>query len=149
MPNIAIHDPGQLFRIKDTEKNKIIFSGDLGSTAGLEDPLEKGTATHSSILAWRILWTTVHGVGCKELDTTEQFSLTYSSGIFFHKTMSNGAWTQNKISMIPFSEKDIPFIILLHFLKKEVSVWFSYAFISFPTLVYLPFTIREQIFSRQ
>ena len=22
-----------------------------------EDPLEKGTATHSSILAWRILWT--------------------------------------------------------------------------------------------
>ena len=24
---------------------------------GWEDPLEKGTATHSSILAWRILWT--------------------------------------------------------------------------------------------
>ena len=24
---------------------------------GQEDPLEKGTATHSSILAWRILWT--------------------------------------------------------------------------------------------
>ena len=22
-----------------------------------EDPLEEGTATHSSILAWRILWT--------------------------------------------------------------------------------------------
>ena len=35
---------------------------------GLEDPLEKGMATHSSILAWRIPWTeepggaTVHGV---------------------------------------------------------------------------------------
>ena len=33
-----------------------------------EDPLEKGMATHSSILAWRISWTeergraTVHGV---------------------------------------------------------------------------------------
>ena len=33
-----------------------------------EDPLDEGTATHSSILAWRILmdrgdwWTTVHGV---------------------------------------------------------------------------------------
>ena len=25
---------------------------------GWEDPLEKGTATHSSILAWRIPWTT-------------------------------------------------------------------------------------------
>ena len=24
---------------------------------GWENPLEKGTATHSSILAWRILWT--------------------------------------------------------------------------------------------
>ena len=28
---------------------------------GWEDPLEKGTAIHSSILAWRIPWT-VHGV---------------------------------------------------------------------------------------
>ena len=24
---------------------------------GGEDPLEKGMATHSSVLAWRILWT--------------------------------------------------------------------------------------------
>ena len=24
---------------------------------GWEDPLEKGIATHSNILAWRILWT--------------------------------------------------------------------------------------------
>ena len=27
-----------------------------------EDPLEKGKATHSSVLAWRIPWTKVHGV---------------------------------------------------------------------------------------
>ena len=26
------------------------------SSLGWEDPLEKGKATHSSILAWRILW---------------------------------------------------------------------------------------------
>ena len=32
--------------------------GDLG----WEDPLEKGMATHSGILAWKIPWTTVHGV---------------------------------------------------------------------------------------
>ena len=34
------------------------------SSLGLEDPLEKGMATHCSILAWRMLWTevTVHGV---------------------------------------------------------------------------------------
>ena len=36
---------------------------------GREDPLEKGKATHSSILAWRIPW------GHKELDTTERLSL--------------------------------------------------------------------------
>ena len=29
---------------------------------GWEDPLEKGKATHSSILAWRIPWSVVHGV---------------------------------------------------------------------------------------
>ena len=27
---------------------------DMGSIPGLEDPLEEGMATHSSILAWRI-----------------------------------------------------------------------------------------------
>ena len=32
---------------------------------GWEDDLEKGKATHSSILVWRIPW------GCKELDMTE------------------------------------------------------------------------------
>ena len=31
---------------------------DMGSIAGVRgDPLEKGMATHSSILAWRITWT--------------------------------------------------------------------------------------------
>ena len=42
---------------------------------GWEDPLEKGMATHSSILTWRIPWTEDPGrlqsVGYKELDTTE------------------------------------------------------------------------------
>ena len=47
---------------------------------GWEDPLEKATATHSSILAWRIPWTEEPGRlyspwGCKELDTTKRLSL--------------------------------------------------------------------------
>ena len=42
---------------------------------GWEDPLEKGKATHSSSLAWRILWTVYSTWGCKELDMTEQLSL--------------------------------------------------------------------------
>ena len=31
--------------------------GDLGLIFNQEDPLEKGMATHSSTLAWRIPWT--------------------------------------------------------------------------------------------
>ena len=38
-----------------------------------EDPLEKGMATHSSILAWRIAWTVPKSAwGRKESDMTEQ-----------------------------------------------------------------------------
>ena len=33
------------------------MQGDPGSVLGWEDPLEKGMATHSSILAWSIPWT--------------------------------------------------------------------------------------------
>ena len=45
---------------------------------GWEDHLEKGKATHSSILAWRIPWTReVHGV--TELDPTERLSLSHST----------------------------------------------------------------------
>ena len=56
---------------------------------GWEDPLEKGMATHSSILAWRTPWTEEPGKlqsmpgyspwGHKELDTTEQLTLSFLS----------------------------------------------------------------------
>ena len=35
-------------------KESTCNAGDLGSILGWEDPLEKGMATHSNILAWRI-----------------------------------------------------------------------------------------------
>ena len=46
---------------------------------GWEDPLEKGKATHSSTLAWKIqsMDCIVHGVA--ESDTTERLSLHFSS----------------------------------------------------------------------
>ena len=37
-------------------------AGDQVQSLGWEDPLERGMATHSSILAWRIPWAEVHGV---------------------------------------------------------------------------------------
>ena len=48
-----------------------------------EDPLEKEMAIHSSTLAWKIPWTEepdrLHSPwGHKELDTTEQLSLSLS-----------------------------------------------------------------------
>ena len=45
------------------------------SALGREDPLEEGTVTHSSILAWRIPWTEEPGepqsMGLQESDITE------------------------------------------------------------------------------
>ena len=38
-------------------KESSFSAGDLGSIPGWERSLEKGMATHSSILAWRIPWT--------------------------------------------------------------------------------------------
>ena len=47
---------------------------------GQEDPLQKGQATHSSILAWRSPW--MSPWGRKESDTTERLSLS----LLFHSS---------------------------------------------------------------
>ena len=38
-------------------KNPLAMQETRVRSLGWEDPLEKGIATHASILAWRILWT--------------------------------------------------------------------------------------------
>ena len=57
---------------------------------GQEDPLEKETATHSSILAWRILWTrSLVGYSLwvyNESDTTKE--LTHFSCIQSNKSFT-------------------------------------------------------------
>ena len=54
-------------------------AGDPGSILGSEDSLEKGMATHSSIVAWRIPWTEEPGglqpMGLQESGTTKHLSL--------------------------------------------------------------------------
>ena len=54
---------------------QVCKAGDLDSISGSGRPLEKGMATHSSILAWRSPWTEepggLHSMGSKELDMTE------------------------------------------------------------------------------
>ena len=55
-------------------KNLPVMQETQVPTLGWEDPLEKGMATHSRILAWRIPWTEEPGglqsMGLQELDTT-------------------------------------------------------------------------------
>ena len=65
-------------------KNLPAMQETLSFSPGLGDPLEKGMATDSSILVWRIPWTEEPGglqsMGCKESDTTEQLnSFTFNS----------------------------------------------------------------------
>ena len=65
---------------------------------GWEDTPEKGTATHSSILAWRIAWTEEPGrlqsQGCKDLDIIERLSLHIS---VMHGTEKK--WTGKRIQI--------------------------------------------------
>ena len=55
------------------------------------NPLEKGKATHSSMLAWRIPWTKepsrLQSMGLQKLDTTERLSLSFLF-FFFHNNKS-------------------------------------------------------------
>ena len=63
-------------------KNLPAVWGTWVQSLGWEDPLEKGMATHSSILAWRIPCTEEPGrlqsMGLQELDTTEQLTHTHT-----------------------------------------------------------------------
>ena len=58
-----------------TVKNLLPMLETQVQSRGREDPLEEEMAMHSSILAWRILWTEEPGRlnswGHKESDTTE------------------------------------------------------------------------------
>ena len=73
----------QLWLVAQTVKNPPIMREAWVQSLGWEDPLEKGTATHSSILAWRIPWAEEPGRlhsawGHNELDMTERLSLSLS-----------------------------------------------------------------------
>ena len=56
-------------------------TGDRGSIPGLEDPLEKKVATHSSIFAWRILWTEepsrLQSMGSQRVSQTQLSDFTF------------------------------------------------------------------------
>ena len=69
-----------------TVKNPPAMQETWVQSLGGEDLLEKGMATHSSILAWRIPWTEEPGglqsMGCKESDMTEVTARRHVRGTF-------------------------------------------------------------------
>ena len=90
---------------------------------GWEDPLEKGKATHSSILAWKIPWT-VHGVAkswmwLSNFHFTFTFTETRKSRVqqdspqanFFFNENINKSLTKHEKSMKYFNALVLIFII--------------------------------------
>ena len=65
-----------------------------------EDALEKETATHSRILAWRIPWT-VQSWGRKESDMTEQLSLSLNVPYNHNTVLSASCLLQNPACFHP------------------------------------------------
>ena len=68
-----------VFPVVQTVKNLSAVQETRVWSLGREDPLEKGMATHPSILAWRLPWTEEPG-GCspsgrRESDRTERLTL--------------------------------------------------------------------------
>ena len=51
-------------------KNLLVIQETWVQSLGQEDPLEKGMATHSSILAWKIPWTEESG-GLQSMGVTK------------------------------------------------------------------------------
>ena len=62
------------FLVAQMVKNLCAVQENWVQSLGPDDTLEKGIATHSSILAWRILWTEepvqLQSVPCKESEMT-------------------------------------------------------------------------------
>ena len=72
----------QDFPVAQTVKNLPVMQETRVQSLGQEDPLEKGMAIHSSILAWRIPWTDKPGglqfMGSLRVGPTEQLKHTHT-----------------------------------------------------------------------
>ena len=95
---------------------------DLGSILGWEDPLEKGTAIHSSILAWRIpvdrgaWWAKAHGVTKSWTWLSNFHSLTLC--------MVRKLGNQDCLKCVKSKHKD-QHLLLLPRSQKLLTSWFS------------------------
>ena len=82
LPQICWGTSGVASLVAQTVKNMPAMWETQVRSLAWEDPVEKGMANDSSILAWRIPWTEEAGrlqfMGSQESDTTEQLTLSPS-----------------------------------------------------------------------
>ena len=90
----------------------------LGSP-GCKDPLEKGRATHSSILAWRIAWNQMgySPWGHKESDTTEVLTLS----LFAHCSLT--CFARRQIHHPTLTPLELFLVLDFPYLKNYFSWW--------------------------
>ena len=95
-------------------KNLPAMQETLVQFSGWEDPLEKGTATHSSILAWRIPWT-VQSMGSQRAG---HYWVTFT---FAHCLLLSFCLSNWVLSFIIFLSSSLQFLVPVysnqHFLK--------------------------------
>ena len=76
--------------VAQTVKNLPAMQETWVPSLGWEDPLEKARATHSSVLAWRSPWTTVHGVAKSRTRLSD--SLHFTSQLLCTSVFSPVTW---------------------------------------------------------
>ena len=93
---------------------------------GWEDPLKKGKAIHSSILAWTVPWT-VYPWGHKEWDKTEQLLLSLSLCLGFSEIQVSPLWMGRVGSELWESQRlegqaPVPLLLSPHYLWARAPV---------------------------
>ena len=93
-------DPNRASLVVQTVKNLPAIQNTWVSSLDQEDLLEKGMASHSSIVVWRIPRTEEPSSPqhCKESDTTEQLTLDYK---MYLQTPPGGSCFSKKKTLLP------------------------------------------------
>ena len=120
---------------------------------GREDPLEKGMATYSSILAWRIPWTEELGglqsmgwqrVGHDWASITKRVSCSWLDSLLWCSTISSAVLDPWAIA-IPYTETESGHGVIL---RKITTFWFLFPQKSIMTFEFLSFYDSEMVISQ-
>ena len=113
---------------------------------GWEGPLEKGLATHSSILAWRIPWTKEPG-GLESMGSQRVRHNWTSNTLCFHKSEAQGKGPvlEGNVSRQGFPPILLPHHPLLGCLPAPVHLWYGFCLLILGSPVpRLPYTCASE-----